>query len=105
MRWRPIQNWPSRRRDSRWKPRCGESDLNTLLNNVIREQPEAVAKIEAAVQALLKDVPPSRELLQSDANGGHILESTGHFRGGAVDVMTRFPRRFATSATRRSPRA
>lgn len=55
-------------------------DLDLLLNNVIKEEPGSEEKIEAAVQTLLKDVPPSRDLLNRVQTIAHILESTGHYK-------------------------
>lgn len=55
-------------------------DLDLLLNNVIKEEPGSEEKIEAAVQTLLKDIPPSRDLLNRVQTIAHILESTGHYK-------------------------
>ncbi len=48
-------------------------DLDQLLNNVIREEAGADEKIEAAVQTLLTDIPPSRDLLNRVQTIAHIL--------------------------------
>jgi thiol-disulfide isomerase/thioredoxin len=55
-------------------------DLDQLLNNVIREQPGSEEKIEAAVQTLLAEVKPSRDLLNRVQTIAHIMESTGHYK-------------------------
>jgi thiol-disulfide isomerase/thioredoxin len=56
-----------------------KADFDTLINDVIREQPGADAKLQAAVQTLLAEVPPSRDLLDRTRSVAQILEATGHY--------------------------
>jgi thiol-disulfide isomerase/thioredoxin len=51
-------------------------DLDTLLDDVLREKPEANAKFEAALANLLKE-PPTADLLSSVQNVGQVLEVFG----------------------------
>ena len=61
--------------------RMRRMDLDSLLNNVVREQPDAEAKMQEAIKTLLTELKPSRELLSRTERVAHILEATGHFQG------------------------
>jgi thiol-disulfide isomerase/thioredoxin len=54
-------------------------DLNTLLEDVIRERPDADKKLREAVQSLLSEDAPNRELFAQVQQVAHILEALGHF--------------------------
>jgi thiol-disulfide isomerase/thioredoxin len=54
-------------------------DLNTVLEDVIRERPDADKKLQAAVQSLLSEDSPNRELFAQVQQLAHILEALGHF--------------------------
>jgi thiol-disulfide isomerase/thioredoxin len=72
-------------------------DLDQLLNNVIREEAGADEKIEAAVQTLLTDIPPSRDLLNRVQTIAHILESTAHYKS-ALTMYDLVAAKFATAS-------
>ncbi len=57
-----------------------KSDLETLLENVIREKPEADQKLAATIETLLKDGPLNREMFGNVQQVAHILEALGHFQ-------------------------
>src|SRR5262245_47152845 len=54
-------------------------DLQTLLEDVIRERPDAEKKLQAAVQSLLSEDTPNRELFAQVQDVAHLLEALGHF--------------------------
>jgi thiol-disulfide isomerase/thioredoxin len=66
-----------------------KADFDTLINDVIREQPGADAKLQTAVKTLLSDVPPSRDLLDRTRSVAQILEATGHYEAaqGCLDAI------------------
>lgn len=60
--------------------RLVKADLDSLLNDVVREKPGADEKLQVEIKSLLSEVPPSRDLLSRAQTIAHILESTGHYQ-------------------------
>ena len=58
-------------------------DFDSLLTDVIREKPDAEAKLQEAVQTLLKELKPGRGLLSRAEQGRSDFRSHGAFPGGA----------------------
>jgi thiol-disulfide isomerase/thioredoxin len=55
-------------------------DLQTLLENVIREKPDADKNLEETLDTLLKDGPLTREMFGQVQQVAHILEALGHLK-------------------------
>ncbi|HEY2414612.1 MAG TPA: TlpA disulfide reductase family protein [Pirellulaceae bacterium] len=72
-------------------------DLDSLMNNVFKDEPGAEEKIDAALKTLLTDLPPSRDLLNRAQTIAHILEATGHLNS-ALAAYDQIAERFASSA-------
>src|SRR5439155_24658180 len=72
-------------------------DLESLKENIFRDEPGAEEKIDAALKTLLTDIPPTRDLLNQAQTIAHILEATGHYKS-ALAAYDQIVERFGSSS-------
>jgi thiol-disulfide isomerase/thioredoxin len=72
-------------------------DLPSVMDNLFKGEPGADEKASAALNTLLTEIPPSRDLLNQAQTIAHILEASGNYKS-ALAAYDQIGERFAASS-------